>query len=126
VPTQVQQSGESTQQDSGNNSKQKGHFDPLLHSPPGEWSLTSHTVGGNCDIAGTRREEAVWDHPQFDELVVNGKQPEGTFDKKVFSVECDQAGSVDSIECPWSGLDRKEAYEIAVAVMNETSAGSSQ
>ena len=124
---QTQQSEEPTAQSNHQSgSERKERFDPINNPPPGGWRLTSHIVGGNCDIAGTRREKAVWDHPQFGELVVKGQQPEGTFEDKVFSVECDGAEQLDDVDLPQSGINREAAYDAAVEMLNETQRDSSE
>jgi|AntDeeMetagen192_2_1112575.scaffolds.fasta_scaffold09892_2 hypothetical protein len=95
------------------------HFDPLNGSPPGNWRLTTHSVGGNSDIPGTRREKATWEHPFFGELSVTGQQPSESFDDKEFTIDCsEQIESVCETDVQ-PDLEREVAYDLAVEMMME-------
>lgn len=99
--------------------KNSERFDPLNGSPPAKWRVTSHVVGGNSDIAGSRRESVMWKHPEFGELTIDGQQPDGTFEDKEFSINCSDQIKALCDQDPENGLDRETAYDITVEIMTE-------
>ena len=96
-------------------------FDPLNGSPPGDWRVQKHVVGGNRDIEGSERERAVWIHSERGAIEVVGVASGG--DGRRLDFEIDRHGPFAEADVETGGgeMSRNVAYNTAVSIMESHS-----
>ena len=92
-------------------------FDPLNGSPPGDWRVQKHVIGGNRDIEGSERERAVWVHPEWGAIEVAGVASVGDERRLDFAIDRHGPLSEVTVELDGNKMCRNVAYNTAVSIM---------